>query len=241
MNLQELKKLVENTADAAFAIDKEGLVIAWNKACQELVGMASESALGQICGQLLHGQDECGQVCSSDCPIKQAIREHRPIRNFDLQIKVADHFKWVNASVLIIEMSNSYSLYALYILRQIDMRKRLEMLMRDFIQTEVQVTKENHAPMIADLRMSAGQVNLSTRELDVLNLLAKGASSDNIANELYISRTTVNNHIQHILHKLNAHSRLEAIRRAELAGLLSLKPKSEKINRKLPVLRVVNS
>ncbi|RMG50565.1 MAG: DNA-binding response regulator [Acidobacteria bacterium] len=41
-----------------------------------------------------------------------------------------------------------------------------------------------------------------------------------IADRLCISRTTVNNHIQHILRKLNAHSRLEAIRRAERAGLI---------------------
>ena len=37
---------------------------------------------------------------------------------------------------------------------------------------------------------------------------------------IHISRTTVNNHIQHILGKLNAHTRLEAIRRAEHAGLI---------------------
>ncbi|MCC6328799.1 MAG: response regulator transcription factor, partial [Acidobacteria bacterium] len=37
---------------------------------------------------------------------------------------------------------------------------------------------------------------------------------------LHISRNTVDNHIQHILKKLNAHSRLEAVRRAELSGLI---------------------
>jgi DNA-binding CsgD family transcriptional regulator len=42
----------------------------------------------------------------------------------------------------------------------------------------------------------------------------------NIAKQLQISPTTVNNHIQHILKKLNAHTRLEALRRAERAGLI---------------------
>jgi DNA-binding NarL/FixJ family response regulator len=50
--------------------------------------------------------------------------------------------------------------------------------------------------------------------------LAKGVTTAAIAERLGISRTTVNNHVQHILHKLNAHSRLEAIRRAEHAGLI---------------------
>jgi DNA-binding NarL/FixJ family response regulator len=61
---------------------------------------------------------------------------------------------------------------------------------------------------------------LTNRELEVLRLLAKGATTGAIANQLHISRTTVNNHIQRLLHKLNAHSRLEAIRRAERAGLI---------------------
>jgi DNA-binding NarL/FixJ family response regulator len=56
--------------------------------------------------------------------------------------------------------------------------------------------------------------------LEVLRLLAKGETTESIADQLSISRTTVNNHIQHILHKLNAHTRLEAIRRAEHAGLI---------------------
>jgi DNA-binding NarL/FixJ family response regulator len=53
-----------------------------------------------------------------------------------------------------------------------------------------------------------------------LKLLAKGRATEAIAKQLHISRTTVNNHVQHILNKLNAHTRLEAIRRAEHAGLI---------------------
>jgi DNA-binding NarL/FixJ family response regulator len=56
--------------------------------------------------------------------------------------------------------------------------------------------------------------------LDVLRLLAHGESSKSIAHQLHISITTVNNHVQHILKNLNAHNRLEAIRRAEHAGIL---------------------
>jgi DNA-binding NarL/FixJ family response regulator len=41
-----------------------------------------------------------------------------------------------------------------------------------------------------------------------------------VADQLHLSRTTINNHVQHILRKLDAHSRLEAIRRAEHARLI---------------------
>jgi DNA-binding NarL/FixJ family response regulator len=53
-----------------------------------------------------------------------------------------------------------------------------------------------------------------------LRLIAKGKSTRAVSAQLHISGSTVGNHIQHILKKLNAHTRLEAIRCAERAGLI---------------------
>jgi DNA-binding CsgD family transcriptional regulator/tetratricopeptide (TPR) repeat protein len=51
---------------------------------------------------------------------------------------------------------------------------------------------------------------LTTRQLEVLNLLDKGLSNTEIGNKLYISPKTVDHHISAILSKLNVHSRHEA-------------------------------
>jgi len=51
---------------------------------------------------------------------------------------------------------------------------------------------------------------LTARELEVLRLLASGASTKTISGKLCISPSTVKNHTQNILSKLKAHSRLEA-------------------------------
>jgi two-component system, NarL family, nitrate/nitrite response regulator NarL len=53
--------------------------------------------------------------------------------------------------------------------------------------------------------------HLTNREREVLTLLADGASSVRIAGALEISPNTVRSHIQSILMKLGAHSRLEAV------------------------------
>jgi two-component system, NarL family, response regulator DesR len=63
-------------------------------------------------------------------------------------------------------------------------------------------------------------VPLTSREIEVLKSLANGLSTKAIANQLSISSATVNNHIKHILTKLDAHTRLEAIRHAESAGVI---------------------
>jgi PAS domain S-box-containing protein len=61
---------------------------------------------------------------------------------------------------------------------------------------------------------------LTPRQHQVLQLLAAGSSTEQIAAALTISRETVRNHVRHILRALGAHSRLEAVATARRAGLL---------------------
>src|SRR5579884_2626517 len=52
---------------------------------------------------------------------------------------------------------------------------------------------------------------LTSRELEVLKLVAKGLSNREIADELFISENTVKNHVRNILEKLHLHSRMQAV------------------------------
>lgn len=61
---------------------------------------------------------------------------------------------------------------------------------------------------------------LTARELEVLRLLSDGASTRNIADQLFISMNTARNHVQRVIGKLHAHSRLEAVAIARRDGLL---------------------
>jgi DNA-binding CsgD family transcriptional regulator len=128
--------------------------------------------------------------------------------------------QWCNVSVLIAEEATSTEPYSIHIVRAIDMRKRLEILMRDFIVTGTGLPPKEVSNLISVTRAPARETELTDRELEILRLLAKGATTASVADRLHISRTTVNNHIQHILRKLDSHTRLEAIRRAEHAGLI---------------------
>lgn len=61
---------------------------------------------------------------------------------------------------------------------------------------------------------------LTRRELEILQLLARGLNNDAISKQLYISPTTTRNHIQNILGKLDVHSKLEAVTHAVRAGYI---------------------
>jgi LuxR family maltose regulon positive regulatory protein len=61
---------------------------------------------------------------------------------------------------------------------------------------------------------------LTEREIEVLRLLRSGLTSTDIAEELVIAVSTVRTHLKNLYSKLNVHSRMEAIQRAEELGLL---------------------
>lgn len=62
--------------------------------------------------------------------------------------------------------------------------------------------------------------HLTVREREVLALLASGATSEVIAEELSVSLNTVRTHIQNVLTKLQVHSRLEAATFAVKYGIV---------------------
>lgn len=61
---------------------------------------------------------------------------------------------------------------------------------------------------------------LSERELDVLRLMATGATNREIAQKLIIAHTTAKKHVSNIIGKLMVTNRREAVRRAQAMGLL---------------------
>jgi DNA-binding NarL/FixJ family response regulator len=63
---------------------------------------------------------------------------------------------------------------------------------------------------------------LTARELEVLQLLAEGASTTQASDQLGISTATLRAHVQAILRKLGAHSRLEAVAEAARLGVITL-------------------
>jgi len=81
------------------------------------------------------------------------------------------------------------------------------------------------APALLPVLLQAGDDSsarlLSRREADVLQLMADGASTQEIAERLHLSHHTVRNHVQHIFARLGAHSKLEAVAIGLRRGLVA--------------------
>jgi DNA-binding CsgD family transcriptional regulator len=64
-------------------------------------------------------------------------------------------------------------------------------------------------------------IKLTKREIEVLERIVSGKSSQEVADELYVSKRTVDFHLANIYSKLRVKSRLQAYHKAVGMGLLS--------------------
>ncbi|MCK4724671.1 MAG: response regulator transcription factor, partial [Anaerolineales bacterium] len=77
------------------------------------------------------------------------------------------------------------------------------------------------AKLLGRMRAPAEE-QLTKRELEVLQLVAEGASNKDIASRLHISQATVKSHLIHIFGKLGVSDRTAAVTVAIKRGILSL-------------------
>ncbi len=74
---------------------------------------------------------------------------------------------------------------------------------------------------VADPASYPGVDTLTERELDVILLMARGRSNSEIAADLYLGEATIKTHVGHILAKLGARDRVQAVVIAYESGLVT--------------------
>lgn len=67
-------------------------------------------------------------------------------------------------------------------------------------------------------------VRLTKREVEVLSLISQGHSSKEVAEDLFVSKRTVDFHLANIYDKLNVNNRVQAYREAKRMGLVLFEP-----------------
>ncbi|MFN2221599.1 MAG: response regulator [Candidatus Promineifilaceae bacterium] len=101
-----------------------------------------------------------------------------------------------------------------YLLKDLD-AKELFNLIEGIERGEAALTRAMATRLLKDvsnraIESSKGEEILTSREIEVLRLLAQGASNAQIGQELNITVNTVKTHISHILDKLNLENRTQA-------------------------------
>lgn len=191
--------LIFSTGEPAYAVDSSGRILAWNKAAERAFGYTQATALGASCWELLQGRDIFGnQYCGRRCPHREMAARAKPINRCRM------HFRLASGEI------RQFLLSTLAFQEQSGRSILIHLCKPEATRTGGELG--NGA--------SCGSSILTERETEVLSHLADGHSTPEIAVALSISTSTVRNHVEHILVKLDCHSRLEAVALARKQQLI---------------------
>ena len=202
--------IVASTAEAAFATDEEGRIVIWNRPAERLLGHSAERVLGKPCHEVLCGRDVFGnRFCDEDCALQQMVHRHEAVRRFEMEIRrESGQLLRVGVAVIVVPGPKPSQYSIIHLLQPLPAERKGGDL--------VSLGSPPAAAAAAAVATAAfppppAHSSLSAREVEVLRLLADGASTSAVADRLFISVATVRNHIQNILRKLDVHSKLEAV------------------------------
>jgi len=236
----------ESLAFGTFVVDGTHQIVSWNESASRTLGFGADMTLGRTCDEmltLLRTQDVpvCPEVidalgraeaadtdtrCPSQIPIPDPharTRHDTPIRIRVITQSGAP--RWLEVSAL----------HA----RKLDGSTCVVHIFHDVTE---HVESHRHSAVAADafhhpgsiLRLPVGHVesidsdsaptltleHLTPREHEVLELLAQGMTTIEIATALGISRVTARNHVTRVIEKLGVRTRLQAVLAASRLGLV---------------------
>jgi NarL family two-component system response regulator LiaR len=87
------------------------------------------------------------------------------------------------------------------------------------VPVEVQVPVRSPDPFVSD-EARVRQLGITPREMEILEAIAAGLSTREIAAKLFVSENTVKTHSSRLFDKLNARRRTQAVQIAKEAGLI---------------------
>jgi DNA-binding CsgD family transcriptional regulator len=193
--------------DPVFVTDRHNRIVFWNRSAERLLGYAEEEVVGLSCAGVLQGSDVYGnRYCGETCPVTQMGARNEPIRHFDLRLRAKDRQTvTLDVSILSLAVKPPEHFLLVHVLKPSD---RLPAPERP---AEEPVSPPRSPLTLVRESLDARARKLTSREVEVIGMLAAGHTTPEIASRLHISNLTARNHIQNILEKLEVHSKAEAV------------------------------
>jgi len=198
-----LVSVLSRTADGMVAIDTDGCILGWNDAAEGLFGYPAQDVIGRACHEVLDFDDRCGNaVCDAECSMQAVLGDGRwvvPTREVLARTESGRRL-WLSLTTILVPSAADERCSRIHLMREVGVTPELE----------VAILERLAQPKRGEVDASVID-QLTLREREVLRLLAEGLGTQEIAERLFVSSTTARNHVQHILNKLDCHTRLEAV------------------------------
>lgn len=170
-------------------------------------------------GEMEVHPDDLADVLNTIASIKHVFQGNRNFAHIkvirEYRAKVGDRFRRVTESLQVLETDRAGNIWLALCILEISPNQMPPFAVNSQIINTV--TGEVFSPLT---RYYQSESILTKREVEILNLIARGKLSKEISNQLQISVHTVDIHRQHILEKLNVDNSHEAVRYGLSLGLI---------------------
>jgi PAS domain S-box-containing protein len=203
----DLDGLLSGTADGVCSVGRDGKIVMWNRAAEQILGHAAREVLGRHCCEVFAGRDTGGnRLCYTGCHVLTLVRLGEPVQHFQMATRTKQGKSvWLDVSILVVPAGRRTGTTAVHLFRDVTVAHEVESLVRQHLaQTAL-------PPANGGGNGAGTGGRLTRREFEILRLLAGGSNTRAMAERLRVSPSTIRNHVQNIFGKLEVHSRLEAV------------------------------
>ncbi|KGO86358.1 LuxR family transcriptional regulator [Flavobacterium rivuli WB 3.3-2 = DSM 21788] len=155
---------------------------------------------------------------------KNTFKRKRSTILYSISLAILLFFlKWLELRYII--FTHSFEIYAgciavLFTALGIWLALKLSKPKIETIVVEKEVRVNSNENIVPDVSLIS-QLEITKRELEILNLLAQGHSNQEIAATLFVSLSTVKTHNQNLFEKLDVKRRIQAVEKAKRLHLIS--------------------
>ena len=182
----------------------DGIVSYINERAETLLGRSATECLGWPCSSVISGTaSTCCPFCGPQSPVFSRYQQHQPIEPVELQVVTSrGEGRWILLMVIPVDSPDGSGPWLVHFAFSENRAYSIEKYLNKI---------SSRTPHDGAGDPTLQRYGLTSRETEILRLLADDKSLYSIANGLHISYATVRNHVQHILTKLGVHSIIEAV------------------------------
>lgn len=206
-----------------YAMSLDQRIVFWNRGAERILGYTANEVIGRHCYEVVAGVAPGGltPACLNGCPSMRSIQEGSIPSAARLEMLCASgERKSVSVTPMVVSGAVGDAPLIVHLFEDREERSEgdtaLDEVRAELSQSGVDIVSDRPAVIPASRASTA----LTSRELEVLHLVALGRGTADIALELGISQHTVRNHVRHFRGKLNASTKLDAVVTALRQGIL---------------------
>lgn len=184
-------------------VDPRGVLSFVNERALELVGQPLENCIGKFCYEVIAARDESGRsFCRASCPVSSSAQGGGTLEPFTVVIRRSGGAEnWIRVLPIPVFAPDGRGPHIVHCALPYDRMHRLE----EYLNRVATRTRGQ------DKGRRRVKRSLTSREMQILDMLSDDETLYSVADRLNISYVTVRNHVQHVLSKLGVHSIMEAV------------------------------